>query len=123
MVRIVDLGGIVHILVDEENFPFSKDDYTSKMKIIKDKLNVDCDAVGVLWLKGDDKKVNMKPVIWVKSIDTCYYETSCGSGSIAVGLTMQKDVEVVQPSGKEIKVAFDNDVIVLSSEMERIMEL
>lgn len=121
-VKIVDLGGIIHILVDENKISFSESDYESTMKKIKDDLSVDCDAVGVLWLREEGEKVYMKPVVWVKAIDTCYYETSCGSGSIAIGLAKGEDIEVLQPSGKAISVRFDGEVTVLSSEMERVME-
>ena len=120
---VVDLGGIKHIIVSEDDVSFDKSTYEFKMKEIKDSLGVNCEAVGVLWTKEQDGKIFMNPVVWVKSINTCYYETSCGSGSIAIGLAMQKDVEVVQPSGKEIKVAFNDNAIVLSSEMEKIMQL
>lgn len=116
-VIVVDLGGIIHILVNEKQFPFSQNDYVKNMKTIKDKLKVDCDAVGVLWIREEEEKIFIKPVVWVKAIDTCYYETSCGSASIAVGIAFYQDVRVIQPSLKEIKVAFDKNYIILSSEM------
>jgi diaminopimelate epimerase len=118
-VMVVDLGGIIHILVQEDQFPFSEKSYEKDMKAIKDELGVDCDAVGVLWVKKKGEEVSMKPVVWVKSIDTCYYETSCGSGSIAVGMSLGSDVSVIQPSLKPIQVAFDGEAIILKSEMER----
>jgi diaminopimelate epimerase len=117
-VIVVDLGGIIHILVNEDRFPFSQNDYAKNMKTIKDKLKVDCDAVGVLWIREEGgEKIFIKPVVWVKAIDTCYYETSCGSGSIAVGMAFAQDVRVIQPSLKEIKVSFDRNAIILSSEI------
>jgi diaminopimelate epimerase len=117
-VVVVDLGGIIHILVNEEQFPFSQNNYVKNMKTIKNKLKIDCDAVGVIWIRKEEKeKIFIKPVVWVKAIDTCYYETSCGSASIAVGMALSQDVRVIQPSLKEIEVGFNKKNIILSSEM------
>ena len=120
---IVDLGGIVHIIVDESIIPFDKKNYEKKMKEMKNELGVDCSAVGVLWLRKKNNKIAIKPVVWVKDIDTCYYETSCGSGSIAVGLAENKSVEVVQPSGGKIFVKIEGDTLVLASEIEKKLDI
>ncbi len=124
--QVVDLGGIIHIVVKEVDRPFNEKDYEKELKRIKDQLNIDGDAVGVLWIKEEGRKIFMKPVVWVKEIDTCYYETSCGSGSIAVGLVKvgkNGEIDVVQPSGKTINVKINGSTLTLFSEMEKIIEL
>lgn len=125
-VKVVDLGGIVHVVVNEKDRPFKKDLYEQDLKTIKNQLGIDCGAVGVLWIKEKQEKVFMKPVVWVKEIDTCYYETSCGSGSIAVGLVKtggNGKIDVIQPSGKIINVEFGDKTMSLSSEMARLTEV
>lgn len=119
--KIVDLGGIVHIVVDEQVISFDEKNFSEKMKDIKNILKVDCSAVGVVWVKRDNDRLSIKPVVWVKSIDTCYYETSCGSGSIAVGLVEKKDVEVCQPSGGVILVKTKGKALILESELSKII--
>lgn len=122
-ISIVDLGGIIHIIVDESILPFDEKNYEKKMKEMKNELGIDCDAVGVLWLSKKNNKIAIKPVVWVKNIDTCYYETSCGSGSIAVGLAENKNVEVLQPSGGTIYVRIEGDTLIMASEMKKILEI
>ncbi len=117
---VVDLGGIIHIVISEDDIPFDEVKYVSSMKKIKDELGVDGDAVGVLWIREEEKRIYMKPVIWVKAIDTCFYETSCGSGSIAVGFVKNGNVTVVQRTGKEIIVNIDSKGLSIAAEMVRI---
>lgn len=123
LVRIVNLGGIVHILLDEGSYKFPRENYELFMKKLKNDLKVDCGAVGVVWFYKKNKKIYIKPVVWVKSIDTCFYETSCGSASIAIGLIYREDASVIQPTNEEIKVGFEGSAILLSSKMEKTMEL
>ena len=93
------------------------------MKNIRDSWGLDREAVGVLWLNRNNGKIFMNPVVWVKEMDTCYNETSCGSGSIAVCLLEGKKVQVVQPSGEIISAEKRGGAIILSSGMEKILEL
>lgn len=59
--------------------------------------------------------IKIHPVVWVKSIDTLFYETSCGSGTIAyliiLDITENKDIEIdiLQPSNKLIKAGIKLD--------------
>ena len=68
-------------------------------------------AGGIMALDKDDDKLMLAPFVYVKSIDTFYAETACGSGSVAVGLALAKrrtksvtHLEVRQPSGHSIFV-------------------
>lgn len=114
---IVDLGGIVHVLL-EEAFPSGSEHYT----VIHRSINRECnlgsyDAVGVIWYEQTGADVIMHPVVWVRAIDTFYYETSCGSGAIAVSAVTGLQ-SIVQPTGKPISVRITTDAIVLEGEME-----
>lgn len=122
-VKIVDLGGIVHIVVQKNDFPIREDNITKNMKAIKDKLGVDNDAVGVLWVNREGSGVYMRPVVWVRDIDTCYDETSCGSGTIAVALVENKDTSVIQPTSETIDAKFEKDSLILASNMQKTLSL
>jgi len=117
---IVDLGGIVHVVVNEDEFPFHETSIRKDMETIRDILDINCSALGLLRVREENAQVFMKPVVWVKDINTCCYETACGSGSIAVALVKGKDVSVVQPSGKSIEVHFRGSTLVLASVMKKI---
>ena len=56
-------------------------------------------------------EVKIHPIVWVKSIDTLYYETACGSGSLATAIYIKYKenynwVKIKQPSGYFINVEF-----------------
>lgn len=58
-------------------------------------------------METENGKTKINPVIWVKTIDTLYYETACGSGSLATAIYQNKiegctNLEIVQPSGYSI---------------------
>lgn len=114
---IVDLGGIVHVVI-EGSFPIDPDEYTAIHRSITEQFNLgERGAVGVIWFERNQNTVLMHPVVWVKAIDSFFYETSCGSGTIAVGRVTGVS-SIVQPTGKTISVAFNEGAVTLESEME-----
>lgn len=114
---VVDLGGIVHVVIEGE-FPSGSDDYSRRHRQIVDQLDLaNRDAVGVIWFKKSADAVVMHPVVWVRAVDTFYYESSCGSGTIAVGGVTGAH-SIVQPSGKPISAEIYEGGVVLKSEME-----
>lgn len=116
---IVDLGGIVHF-VSEAPFPSEREDYQAAHRVIVRELNLeDRSAVGVVWIERIEDEVKMHPVVWVKDVDTFFYEESCGSGTIAVGKVTGVS-SIVQPSGKKIEVEIADNKIILKSDMEVI---
>lgn len=117
-VSVVDLGGIVHCILHE---PFPHDSYKKEHSEIVSKLKLgDRSAVGVLWLNQVEDGLKMDPVVWVKSIDTFFYETSCGSGSIAAAISTGEKT-ILQPSGEKIEVEVESNGIRLTSRMEEIV--
>ena len=52
--------------------------------------------------------LKINPIVWVKSIDTLFYETACGSGTTAVCMVeaflnqKSQEIDVLQPSGMVI---------------------
>ena len=58
-------------------------------------------------------------VVWVRSVDTFFYESSCGSGAIAAcAVTGVSDI--VQPTGKIIRAEINDDLVSLKSDVEVI---
>lgn len=115
--QMVDLGGIIHIIIEK---PFPTDSYEKQHRKITEDLNlIKRDAVGVCWIEKNKSKIKMHPVVWVRDIDSFFYESSCGSGTIAVAKT-NKCKYVVQPTNKNIYVDVDKDSVSLSSEMDII---
>lgn len=67
-------------------------------------------AAGVMFITNRRKFIELKPVVWVRDIETLFYETACASGTAAVGIwkafqTPKKivNVKILQPSGKFIE--------------------
>ena len=82
-VFMVKLPGISHVFLDIKKFKFDKDNCKKEAKEILNKLDLlDIAAVGVIWY--ENKQIH--PVVYVKDIDSLFYENSCGSGSMAFGI-------------------------------------
>jgi len=117
-VKIVDLGGIVHIVIDS-SFP---EDHIKQHRLLTDSLGLRAKAaVGVVWISNDGDKLRIDPVVWVRDIDSFFYESSCGSGSIAAA-AVTGIKQIVQPTGQIIFSSIDDDIVVLESEMEVVYE-
>ncbi|MDR1773352.1 MAG: hypothetical protein LBR30_00525 [Clostridioides sp.] len=119
-VYLVKMNGITHIVVEAELTKkiLESDDVikTVAMDFIKKYEIDDDDAIGVMFLEEETKEklednIKMKPVVWVKKIDTLFYETACASGTMSVGIvkSFQKnesvDLSIIQPSKKVLKVS------------------
>ena len=53
------------------------------------------EAMGFMYLNGN----NLKPLVYVKSIQTLFYENSCASGTAAVGEYLKRKVSLNNPAG------------------------
>lgn len=76
--HLVDMGGIVHIIVKDLD-PSLETFNAIKTDIYK---NLDPPAMGVMFY--DTAASALTPVVYVKDVDTTYFEGSCGSGTTAV---------------------------------------
>ncbi len=115
---LVDLGGIIHVVI-EGAFPA---DYEQQHRQIRRRLNLEKrEAVGVIWAKPEGSAVKIHPVVWVRKVNSFFYESSCGSGSIAVAQVWPVS-KIIQPSGGVIEVTTDRQDVILKSEMEIIGE-
>ena len=116
---VVNLDGITLVVIDEDRSKESikrlKEDENKAKEDLKEfmkNLKTDEKAVGVILLENENNKLKINPVIWVKEIDTLYYESACGSGSLAAAIykytkNKTKDISIMQPSGYSIDIELE----------------
>lgn len=97
---LVDLGGIMHVILTDveatqENFD-----------VIKDYINGTYNPPAMGSMFYDCEKNTLTPVVYVRDVDTTYFEGSCGSGSTAVAAAFSAEeksgifqFEINQPAG------------------------
>lgn len=120
-IYIVKIKGIILVVLQDlvsKKYLDTNHDLKQIGKQIIEKYKLENNsAVGVIFCEKDDKVIKIKPVVWVKTIDTLFAETACGSGSIAVCMVeafLKKQsvlIDIVQPSGLIItsKVSYEKD--------------
>ncbi len=98
---LVDLGGIMHLVL--WNVPASAETFEEYKKAVCAKY--DPPAMGVMFIEKET--LSMVPVVYVRDVDTTYFEGSCGSGSVAAAVALACDkpagsysFELSQPAGK-----------------------
>ncbi|MBR5230370.1 MAG: hypothetical protein IKW01_05870 [Firmicutes bacterium] len=81
---LIDFGGIVHVVISGIE-PKSK-----TFEIIKEKIMemYNPPAMGVMFC--DSKENKMVPVVYVRDVDSTYFEGSCGSGTTACAAAFAK---------------------------------
>jgi diaminopimelate epimerase len=114
--EIVDMGGIVHVII----YGKLPEDYKAEHVRICTELGLtQRGAVGVDWIEVEGDTVTMHPVVWVRDINSYFYESACGSGSISVAEATGIP-SVIQPSGQVIVVTKDANSLSISSKMEMV---
>lgn len=85
--------------------------------------------IGIILLEKNNEKLKIFPIIWVKTIDTLFYETACGSGSLAAAIYKNyteniSSFEILQPSGYSINVKLNvnNDYIEYAIVSRKVIE-
>ena len=96
----MDFGGILHVIV--EDLPASKEVFELLRNRVYEQQNPP--AMGVMFWDTAEKKLT--PVVYVKDVDTTYFEGSCGSGTTALAAAFSMGREdgtyswtVPQPAG------------------------
>jgi diaminopimelate epimerase len=110
---VVCMAGITHILLDEQTFPFieSEREQRSLVNSIAKQCQLNNDpAIGLIWYSVKNQNTSIKPVVWVREIDTCIYESACGSGTFALCMyklvtdpKLENVYQIEQPSKRVIK--------------------
>ena len=116
---IVKMYGITHVVIEsgDINKEYTKEELKKYAYSILERQNLLCeDAAGVMFVNRiDDENIEISPVVFVRSINTLFYETACGSGTTAVAIyeSAKKreniDLNILQPSGNTINVKTDVD--------------
>lgn len=84
---VVDLGGILHIIVEAPKTEGGSEEQQAEMEHTFGKIRsevyrtMDPPALGVMFWDSTEKKLT--PVVYVKDVETVYFEGSCGSGTTA----------------------------------------
>ncbi|MCI6012288.1 MAG: hypothetical protein MRZ97_05785 [Firmicutes bacterium] len=85
---VVDLGGILHIITESPKLPGqTEEEVQTAMEQIFGKIRSEVyrkmnpPALGVMFWDSTEKKLT--PVVYVKDVETIYFEGSCGSGTTA----------------------------------------
>ena len=109
-IYIIKLSGITHILLNMDIFTFNENNCLNEAKDIINKLNfLNKEAVGVIWYKNN--KIN--PIVWVKNINSLFYENACGSGSLAFGILYSylnqsnSNINVIQKNNQSIQIGIN----------------
>ena len=113
----VKIDGILIIIFDKEKskkyIRSLKEDEEKAKKEIKqfmiDEINTEEKAIGIMFLEKIEDKLKINPVVWVKDIDTVFYETACGSGSLGTAIyncykNKVNNATIIQPSGNSINI-------------------
>lgn len=111
-IYIVKMNGMISVVIQENvasKYLENKDDLKKIGMSFIHKYNLDfSEAVGVMFCETSSNKLKINPVVWVKTIDTLFYETACGSGTTAVAMVQtylegkSKQMDIIQPSGMVI---------------------
>jgi len=118
---LVEMEGITHLVIfngQEKIDGLNKEEIKRlAMEEIKTRNLTEFPAAGVIYTTKTSGQYSIVPIVYVRDIDTLFYETACGSGTTALGLALAKrregdvkDVSIIQPSGMpiEISVFYEN---------------
>lgn len=107
---VVFFKGIAHIIIDKK-ITSEKDvilkEYENKIKTWCEFLKVE--ALGIMFCDFGDL-ISMLPLVYVKAIDTLYLESSCASGTTAVGAYLTDknkkaiNIDIKQTSGVSLNI-------------------
>lgn len=84
-VRAVDFGGIMHLIIP--NVPANIDNFERVKKFVYDRFNPP--AMGAMFY--DTKNETLAPVVYVKDVDSTYFEGSCASGTASCAIAFGSD--------------------------------
>ena len=105
---IVKMNGMVTVVIQDEiakKYLVDKDNLKAMGMNFIHKYNLEySEAVGVMFCENVEGVIKINPIVWVKEINTLFYETACGSGTTATCMVeayLKKQnvkMDVLQPS-------------------------
>jgi diaminopimelate epimerase len=105
---IIKLYGITHVVIEEKVNNKNIKEYAKNILSEYNLLNEP--ASGVMFISKTKTNIKLKPIVYVRDINTLFYETACGSGTTAVGIyesikcNKDIDINIIQPSKESINV-------------------
>ena len=118
-VFIVKMNGMISVVVQKEvakKFLVNKENLKSEgMNLIHKYKLENSEAVGIMFCEIEQELLKINPIVWVKAIDTLFYETACGSGTTAVCMVeaflkkQNQKIDILQPSGLVITASVINE--------------
>lgn len=109
----VEIKGITHLITPLSNFSKENLKMEGKKLLKKYDLLQTVPASGVMfYTKLEDGSYKLDPIVWVRDIQSLFYETACASGTTAFGLMLSKQnsksiksQQILQPSGQSLSVS------------------
>lgn len=101
----------IGFICSEKPIPFTQELLTDLVK------RYSLPAFGVL-IRGKNK---IRPFVYVKSTDSLFEETACGSGSIACSILTGYS-KIIQPTGKSIAIRQKGNLFIVSAKVVKIGE-
>ncbi len=118
----IKIDGILIAILDEEKSKtyiqqLKKNEEKTKnelKKLMITELDSEEKAIGIMLLEKESDKIKINPIVWVKEINTVFYETACGSGSLGIAIynylkNKNKTIEIIQPSGYSINIELEEN--------------
>lgn len=118
--HIVSMRGITHfVLQSPDSMQYAPEALKEKAKQLMEHHGLDDEAVGVIFASKKNGMSEIKPVIWVKAVNTLVCENACGSGTVAAVMVeafrnkTSAVRKVLQPSGEylEADIRFNGEEI------------
>lgn len=111
----INIDGILIVVVNDAKEYINKlkqDESKAKQEIkqlMMEEFNTKEKAIGMMFLENEPNGIKINPVVWVKDIDTTFYETACGSGSLGTAIynyyiNGEDSINIIQPSGYRINI-------------------
>ena len=124
---VVHLPGISHLLL-----PFEETWESKRARELMAEFGLDKkDACGVVWYgkNSGTSDLTIRPLVYVRALDTLYAEGACGSGSLALSIALARagkeaasSFNIVQPSGGSLHVGLEKGGATVSGEVRLVCE-
>jgi len=121
---IVKMNGMISVVIQENAAKKYLEDKENLKEIGMEfihKYNLEySEAVGIMFCENEKGLLKINPIVWVRTIDTLFYETACGSGTTAVCMVEafkkgeSQKIDILQPSGLVIttSITYQNKEVV-----------
>jgi diaminopimelate epimerase len=107
---LVRMAGICHVVILPTSIYYREKASKQYVRGLLRKFKINSPATGLIFV---DSNRHIHPYVFVQKVNTLYYETACGSGTIAAGIILNKRTKIKQPSGDTFVVDATKETIEL----------